>query len=194
MVLEVGVPSFCGDTCHADACTVSLRQSPFLDVEHSLTNPEYEFAIEDRVVHTGGSYAPTLQKTNYGLHRSGVILPIRRFEISFVRMIPCEMLVNTATRGCCASVRCLRYDRSLRYCITMCLVCVLAASRQDSRVPYWHAAKYVASIIDNRTAENPLLLQIREGAHIGGSHRSFAVDQSAFVFSFLMMALEQPLK
>ncbi len=63
------------------------------------------------------------------------------------------------------------------------------AAVEDSQVPYWEAAKWVARLRDcNPTAENPVLLKMKiDGAgHGGASGRFDALKEVAFSYAFLL--------
>jgi oligopeptidase B len=60
------------------------------------------------------------------------------------------------------------------------------AGLNDSNVPYWEAAKWVAKLRDNTTSGNPVLLRINmESGHGGASDRYKRLDEEAFRFAFI---------
>ncbi len=60
-------------------------------------------------------------------------------------------------------------------------------SLNDSQVPYWEGAKFVAKLRDNKTDKNPLLLKVNLGAgHGGSSGRYDAKRELAFTYSFML--------
>ncbi len=64
---------------------------------------------------------------------------------------------------------------------------LVRASLNDSQVPYWEAAKYVARMRARRTDANPLLLKINmDAGHGGASGRYNALKEQAFVFAFVL--------
>lgn len=76
------------------------------------------------------------------------------------------------------------YDNVKRQAYPAMLV---KASLNDSQVPYWDAAKFVAKLRDMKTDQNPLLLKVNFGAgHGGASGRYDALHETAFNFAFLL--------
>lgn len=64
---------------------------------------------------------------------------------------------------------------------------LVRASLNDSQVPYWEAAKYVARMRATRKDANLLLLKINMNAgHGGASGRYNALKEQAFVFAFVL--------
>jgi oligopeptidase B len=64
---------------------------------------------------------------------------------------------------------------------------LVEASLNDSQVPYWEAAKYVAKLRALKTDANPLLLKtILEAGHGGASGRYDALRDLAFTYSFVL--------
>lgn len=60
-------------------------------------------------------------------------------------------------------------------------------SLNDSQVPYWEGAKYVARLRDLKTDANPVLLKTNLGAgHGGASGRYDALRETAFTYSFIL--------
>lgn len=63
----------------------------------------------------------------------------------------------------------------------------LRTSINDSQVPYWEAAKYVAKLRTLKTDDNPLLLSINmDAGHGGASGRYDALDERAEVCAFML--------
>ena len=61
------------------------------------------------------------------------------------------------------------------------------ASLNDSQVPYWEAAKFVAKLRAVKTDTNPLLLKTNMGAgHGGASGRYDALRETAFTYAFIL--------
>src|SRR6185369_6281448 len=59
-------------------------------------------------------------------------------------------------------------------------------SLNDSQVPYWEGAKFVAKLRATKTDKNPLLLKTNMGAgHGGASGRYDALRETAFTYSFM---------
>ncbi|HEX4943900.1 MAG TPA: prolyl oligopeptidase family serine peptidase, partial [Usitatibacteraceae bacterium] len=57
----------------------------------------------------------------------------------------------------------------------------------DSQVPYWEAAKYVAKLRACRTDSNVLLLKtILEAGHGGASGRYDALKELSFTYTFIL--------
>jgi oligopeptidase B len=70
---------------------------------------------------------------------------------------------------------------------------LVTAGLHDSRVQYWEPAKWVAKLRATKTDSNPLLLRTRLGAgHSGPSGRYERWREDAFVYAFLLDALEEP--
>ncbi len=64
---------------------------------------------------------------------------------------------------------------------------LVEASLNDSQVPYWEAAKYVAKLRSLKTDSNPVLLKtILEAGHGGASGRYDALKELAFTYSFIL--------
>jgi oligopeptidase B len=64
---------------------------------------------------------------------------------------------------------------------------LVEASLNDSQVPYWEAAKYVAKLRSLKTGSNPVLLKtILEAGHGGASGRYDALKELAFTYSFVL--------
>jgi oligopeptidase B len=60
-------------------------------------------------------------------------------------------------------------------------------SLNDSQVPYWEGAKFVAKLRATKTDKNPLLLKVNMGAgHGGASGRYDALHETAFTFAFML--------
>ncbi|HYV06398.1 MAG TPA: prolyl oligopeptidase family serine peptidase, partial [Blastocatellia bacterium] len=60
-------------------------------------------------------------------------------------------------------------------------------SLNDSQVPYWEGAKFVAKLRATKTDKNPLLLKTNMGAgHGGASGRYDALRETAFTYSFML--------
>jgi len=60
-------------------------------------------------------------------------------------------------------------------------------SVNDSQVPYWEGAKYVAKLRAMKTDNNPLLLKTNMGAgHGGSSGRYDALRETAFTYAFML--------
>lgn len=67
---------------------------------------------------------------------------------------------------------------------------LLLASLNDSQVPYWEPAKYVARLRALKTDHNPLLLKINmDAGHGGASGRYDQLKEYAFVYTFGLAAL-----
>ena len=57
----------------------------------------------------------------------------------------------------------------------------------DSQVPYWEPAKYVAKLRALKTDANPLLLKVNlEVGHGGSSGRFDALNERAEAYAFLL--------
>lgn len=64
---------------------------------------------------------------------------------------------------------------------------LVKVSVNDSQVPYWEGAKYVAKLRDMKTDQNPLLLKVNFGAgHGGASGRYDALKETAFDYAFML--------
>src|SRR5688572_19853904 len=64
---------------------------------------------------------------------------------------------------------------------------LVKVSVNDSQVPYWEGAKYVAKLRDMKTDQNPLLLKVNFGAgHGGASGRYDALRETAFDYAFML--------
>jgi oligopeptidase B len=64
---------------------------------------------------------------------------------------------------------------------------LVQASLNDSQVPYWEAAKWVAKLRQMKTDSNPILLKTNMGAgHGGASGRYDALRETAFMYSFVL--------
>jgi len=64
---------------------------------------------------------------------------------------------------------------------------LVKVSVNDSQVPYWEGAKYVAKLRDTKTDTNPLLLKVNFGAgHGGSSGRYDALKETAFDYAFML--------
>jgi len=64
---------------------------------------------------------------------------------------------------------------------------LVKVSVNDSQVPYWEGAKYVAKLRDMKTDTNPLLLKVNFGAgHGGSSGRYDALKETAFDYAFML--------
>jgi oligopeptidase B len=60
-------------------------------------------------------------------------------------------------------------------------------SLNDSQVPYWEGAKFVARLRDTKTDDNPVLLKADLGAgHGGPSGRYDALRETAFTYAFIL--------
>jgi len=76
------------------------------------------------------------------------------------------------------------YDNLSRQAYPAMLV---EASLNDSQVPYWEAAKYVAKLREIKTDSNVVLLKtILEAGHGGASGRYDALKELAFTYSFIL--------
>lgn len=68
---------------------------------------------------------------------------------------------------------------------------MVRASLNDSQVPYWEAAKYVAKLRATKTDSNPLLLKTNMGAgHGGASGRYDALKDLAYDYAFILNQFE----
>jgi oligopeptidase B len=64
---------------------------------------------------------------------------------------------------------------------------LVRVSLNDSQVPYWEGAKFVAKLRTLKTDSNPLLLQTNMGAgHGGSSGRYDALRETAFTYAFML--------
>jgi oligopeptidase B len=64
---------------------------------------------------------------------------------------------------------------------------LVQVSLNDSQVPYWEGAKFVARLRTTKTDKNPLLLKINMGAgHGGASGRYDALRETAFTYAFML--------
>lgn len=64
---------------------------------------------------------------------------------------------------------------------------MVRASLNDSQVPYWEAAKYVAKLRAAKTDKNPMLLKTNMGAgHGGASGRYDALKDLAYDYAFIL--------
>jgi oligopeptidase B len=64
---------------------------------------------------------------------------------------------------------------------------LVQVSLNDSQVPYWEGAKFVAKLRAMKTDRNPLLLKTNMGAgHGGASGRYDALRETAFTYSFML--------
>jgi oligopeptidase B len=67
---------------------------------------------------------------------------------------------------------------------------LVRSALNDSQVPYWEPAKYVARMRATRTDREPLLLKMNmDAGHGGASGRYDSWKESAFVFAFLLERL-----
>jgi oligopeptidase B len=68
---------------------------------------------------------------------------------------------------------------------------LVTTALNDSQVPYWEAAKYVAKLRPLKTDQNPLLLKIalEPAGHGGASGRYDALRETAFDYAFLLSTL-----
>jgi oligopeptidase B len=64
---------------------------------------------------------------------------------------------------------------------------LVKVSLNDSQVPYWEGAKFVAKIREFKTDHNPLILKVNMGAgHGGASGRYDAIHETAFDYAFML--------
>jgi oligopeptidase B len=64
---------------------------------------------------------------------------------------------------------------------------LVKVSYNDSQVPYWEGAKFVAKLRTTKTDSNPLLLKVNFGAgHGGASGRYDALKETAFDYAFML--------
>lgn len=76
------------------------------------------------------------------------------------------------------------YDNLARKAYPAMLV---EASLNDSQVPYWEAAKYVARLRELKTDANPVLLKtVMEAGHGGASGRYDALRETAFTYAWIL--------
>jgi oligopeptidase B len=62
----------------------------------------------------------------------------------------------------------------------------------DSRVPYWEAAKWVAKLRERKTDRNPVVLLVNmRGGHNGGSGRFDTLEEFARAYAFALQVLER---
>ncbi|HWS56022.1 MAG TPA: S9 family peptidase [Pyrinomonadaceae bacterium] len=67
---------------------------------------------------------------------------------------------------------------------------LVRVSLNDSQVPYWEGAKYVAKLRATKTDKNPLLMKANMGAgHGGASGRYDALRDTAFDYAFVLTQL-----
>ena len=65
-------------------------------------------------------------------------------------------------------------------------------SLNDSQVPYWEGAKFVAKLRELKTDDNPVLLKTNLGAgHGGASGRYDALRETAFTYAFVLWQMEK---
>jgi oligopeptidase B len=63
-------------------------------------------------------------------------------------------------------------------------------SLNDSRVPYWEAAKWVAKLRERKTDSNPIILLVNmRGGHSGGSGRFDTLEEFAKAYAFALGAI-----
>ena len=68
---------------------------------------------------------------------------------------------------------------------------LVQVSLNDSQVPYWEGAKFVARLRQTKTDANPLLLKTNMGAgHGGSSGRYDALRETAFSYAFMLWQME----
>ena len=64
---------------------------------------------------------------------------------------------------------------------------LVQVSLNDSQVPYWEGAKFVAKLRAMKTDPDPLLLKANMGAgHGGASGRYDALRETAFTYAFVL--------
>jgi oligopeptidase B len=64
---------------------------------------------------------------------------------------------------------------------------LVRVSLNDSQVPYWEGAKFVAKLRATKTDSNPVLLKVNFGAgHGGASGRYDALRETAFNYAFIL--------
>ena len=70
---------------------------------------------------------------------------------------------------------------------------LVQVSLNDSQVPYWEGAKFVAKLRAMKTDTNPLLLKTNMGAgHGGASGRYDALRETAFTYAFMLWQMGVP--
>lgn len=70
---------------------------------------------------------------------------------------------------------------------------LVQVSLNDSQVPYWEGAKFVARLRVTKTDKNPLLLKTNLGAgHGGSSGRYDALRETAFTYAFMLWQMGVP--
>jgi oligopeptidase B len=70
---------------------------------------------------------------------------------------------------------------------------LVQVSLNDSQVPYWEGAKFVAKLRVTKTDKNPLLLKTNLGAgHGGSSGRYDALRETAFTYAFMLWQMGVP--
>ena len=71
---------------------------------------------------------------------------------------------------------------------------LVQVSLNDSQVPYWEGAKFVAKLRAMKTDKNPLLLKANMGAgHGGASGRYDALRETAFTYAFMLWQMGVPM-
>ena len=66
-------------------------------------------------------------------------------------------------------------------------------SLNDSQVPYWEGAKFVAKMRAMKTDKNPLLVKVNMGAgHGGSSGRYDALRETAFTYAYMLWQMGVP--
>ena len=64
---------------------------------------------------------------------------------------------------------------------------LISQSLNDSRVPYWEAAKWVAKLRHLKTDDNPVILYVKmRGGHSGGSGRFDNLEDYARAYAFAL--------
>jgi len=64
---------------------------------------------------------------------------------------------------------------------------LIQISLNDSQVPYWEGAKFLAKLRATKTDRNVLLLKTNMGAgHGGASGRYDALHETAFTYAFML--------
>ena len=67
---------------------------------------------------------------------------------------------------------------------------LVRTSLNDSQVPYWEGAKWVAKLREMKTGDNPILLKVNLGAgHGGASGRYDALRDTAYDYAFILKQL-----
>ncbi len=70
---------------------------------------------------------------------------------------------------------------------------LVQVSLNDSQVPYWEGAKFVAKLRATKTDKNLLLLKTNMGAgHGGASGRYDALRETAFTYAFMLWQMGVP--